>query len=109
MELLWFAVCAFLFSAGDYYSSLAGVDENKPWMPLVGAFIGAFAYIVFGHLSKTTPLAALGGYINGAVVCITCVYFGWFIQGNKVSTPEWLWLGVILAGIAGLAYARSSA
>ena len=107
MRFVYFLLCATLFSAGDYLCSIGGTT-SRIVTTFAGALVGALGYGVFAYLSRETPLSALGGYINGAVVIITCVFFGHVIQGNSVSTAEWIWIAVIFLGICGLAYARSA-
>lgn len=118
MQLVLFCSCAFLFSLGDYLCSIdsfqfgnsqfSNFQFSRTLPMLAGALVGACGYFVFAYLSRATPLAALAGYINGAVVIITCVFFGAYLSGNRLSTAEWFWIAVIFCGIAGLAYSRTS-
>ncbi len=108
MQWFYFFLCALLFSLGDYLCALEHPSWSKLSTTVVGALVGVTGYVLFAILSRTTPLYALAGFINGAVVIITCVGFGYFVQGSSIRYSEWLWLSVIFSGIVGLAYARST-
>ena len=108
MQLIYFFICALLFSIGDYLCSLNSNVYNRTTTTALGALVGVTGYLVFAILSRNTPLYALAGYINGAVVVISCVVFGYLVQGNSIRPQEWFWLSVILLGIIGLAYARTA-
>ncbi|MFN8392483.1 MAG: hypothetical protein U0136_19475 [Bdellovibrionota bacterium] len=108
MQIFYLLLCALFFSLGDYLSSLAGQPGYRGALAIVGAVVGGIGYFVFAYLSRTTSLAALSGYVNGAVVLMSSVIFGYFIQRNRVSMMEWFWLAVILLGILGLGYTRSA-
>ncbi len=107
MRWVLFFVCAFFFSLGDYLCSMESLRHGRFWFTAFGALVGGCGYVVFSELSKTTPLAAMGGYINGAVVIITCLFFGYLLQGNRLSNSEWFWIAVIFIGICGLGYSQS--
>jgi drug/metabolite transporter (DMT)-like permease len=107
MTWIYFVVCALLFSLGDFVCSLQGPSGSKLLPAVFGASIGALGYLVFAGLSRNTPLAALAAYINGGVVLLSCIVFGYFIQGNRISSGEWFWIAVIFCGIVGLASSRS--
>lgn len=97
-KVMLVVVCAVLFSCCDFLAAKWG-KERQAWALAAVILAGPFAFVLFGRLCATTPVALVSGWVNVTLALFT-IAIGIVVFRDRLTIRQWIGLAFAVVGLA---------